>query len=368
MTENMGENHDIDFLVNKSDLNKQTFVRSESATELLDGQIRLAVDKFALTANNVTYAAYGDVIGYWNFFPCADEKYGRVPVWGFADVTESSNSDVSVGERFYGFLPISTQLIVSPVAVTKSGFVDGAEHRKDLPSIYNQYTAVRGDPSYVKALEAQQMILRPLFMTSFLIEDFLAENDNFDAKRIILSSASSKTAIGLAYQVAHAEKRVAELVGLTSAANKDFVSSLGLYDTVIGYDEIESLDTQRPSVFVDFAGNGDVICRLHAHIGEYLKYSCLVGASHWDAGSTSTNSLKPKPVWFFAPDQFQKRVAEIGVSEVLIKFATSWRGFVSATDEWMTVVELNGEESIQQTFSRLLSGTAPPSDAYILSF
>ena len=368
MTDNTGENHGIDFLVNKSDLSKQTFVNSDSNTTLVDGQIRLAVDKFALTANNVTYAAFGDVIGYWNFFPCADKKFGRVPVWGFADVIESSNSGVSVGERFYGFLPISTELIVSPVAVSKSGFVDGAEHRKGLPSIYNQYTAVQGDPSYIQALEPQQMILRPLFMTSFLIEDFLAENDNFAAERIILSSASSKTAIGLAYQVAHAENRVSELVGLTSAANKEFVSNLGLYDTVIGYDEIESLDAQRPSVLVDFAGNGDVIGRLHAHVGDYLKYSCLVGASHWDAGSPSTNSLEPKPVWFFAPDQFQKRVAEIGASEVLTKFAASWRGFVGATDEWMNIVELNGEASIQQTFSQLLSGAAPPSDAYILSY
>ena len=193
MTENIGENHGINFLVNKTDLNQQTFVRSELPTELLDGQIRLAVDKFALTANNVTYAAFGDVIGYWHFFPCADVKFGRVPVWGFADVTESRNSDVSVGERFYGFLPISTELIVSPVAISKSGFVDGAVHRQDLPSIYNQYTAVSGDPSYVEALEPQQMILRPLFMTSFLIEDFLAENGNFNAERVILSSASSKT-------------------------------------------------------------------------------------------------------------------------------------------------------------------------------
>lgn len=358
----------VNFLVDKSDLNQQTFEYPDSPVGLIEGQIRLAVDKFALTANNVTYAAFGDVIGYWQFFPCADNKFGRVPVWGFADVTESRNSDVNVGERFYGFLPISTELIASPVAISKSGFVDGAAHRQDLPSIYNQYTAVSGDPSYNQALEAQQMILRPLFMTSFLIEDFLAENNNFAAERVILSSASSKTAIGLAYQVAHAEKRVAELVGLTSAANKEFVNSLGLYDTVIGYDEIESLDAHRPSVLVDFAGNSDVIGRLHAHIGDYLKYSCLVGASHWDAGSTSTNSLSPKPVWFFAPDQFQRRVAEIGASEVLMNFATSWRGFVSATDEWMNVVELNGEASIQRTFSQLLSGTAPPSDAYILSY
>jgi hypothetical protein len=368
MTDTTGNAHGINFLVDKSDLKQQRFEYTDSTAELLEGQIRLAVDKFALTANNITYAAFGDVIGYWRFFPCTDEKFGRVPVWGFADVIESRHSDISTGERFYGFLPISTELIATPVSVSSSGFVDGAEHRHGLPPIYNQYTSVSGDPSYIPALEAQQMILRPLFMTSFLIEDFLVENESFGAERVILSSASSKTAIGVAYQIAHAEQRVAELVGLTSEGNKKFVGELGLYDTVVGYDDIEKLDPDRPTVFIDIAGNGDVICRLHAHLGDQLKYSCLVGASHWDADSAATDSLQPKPVWFFAPDQFLKRVAEIGASGVLKQFAAAWSGFVGATDQWMNIVELNGEESIQRTFAQLLDGTAPPSDAFILSF
>jgi len=367
MTDKTGKSRNINFLIDKSDLNKQTFEYSDSSVELQEGQVRLAVDKFALTANNVTYAAFGDAIGYWHFFPCTDEKFGRVPVWGFADVIESRHSEVGTGERFYGFLPISTELVVTPVSVSKSGFVDGADHRQSLPSIYNQYTSVSGDPAYVQALEAQQMILRPLFMTSFLIEDFLTENENFGAERVILSSASSKTAIGVAYQIAHAEHRVAELVGLTSMGNKEFVADLGLYDTVTDYDDIEELDPDRPTVFIDIAGNGSVIRRLHGHIGEQLKYSCLVGAAHWDADSASTDSLEPKPVWFFAPDQFQKRVGEIGASTVLIKVSAAWSGFVGATNKWMDIVELHGEESIQQTFSQLLAGTAPPSKAFVLS-
>jgi len=279
MTDKTGKSRNINFLIDKSDLNKQTFEYSDSSVELQEGQVRLAVDKFALTANNVTYAAFGDAIGYWHFFPCTDEKFGRVPVWGFADVIESRHSEVGTGERFYGFLPISTELVVTPVSVSKSGFVDGADHRQSLPSIYNQYTSVSGDPAYVQALEAQQMILRPLFMTSFLIEDFLTENENFGAERVILSSASSKTAIGVAYQIAHAEHRVAELVGLTSMGNKEFVAELGLYDTVTDYDDIEELDPDRPTVFIDIAGNGSVIRRLHGHIGEQLKYSrrCALG-------------------------------------------------------------------------------------------
>jgi hypothetical protein len=364
----MQVSHGVNFLVDKSDLNKQFFQYPDSPTELIEGQVRLAVDTFALTANNVTYAVFGDVIGYWQFFPCGNKKFGRLPVWGFANVIESRHSDVSSGQRFYGFLPISTELIATPVSVTQSGFVDGAEHRRELPAIYNQYTAVSGDPSYSEDREAQQMVLRPLFMTSFLIEDFLAENENFGAERVILSSASSKTAIGVAYQIAHAERRVADLVGLTSANNKKFVGGLGLYDMVVGYDDIEKLDVDRPTVFIDIAGDGDVIRRVHCQMKNRLKYSCLVGASHWDADSAATNSLDPKPVWFFAPDQFQKRVADIGAAGVLTKFAAAWGRFVSATDQWMNIVELDGEEAIQRTFCQLLAGTVPPSDAFVLSF
>ena len=51
------------------------------------------MDKFALTANNVTYAAFGDAMHYWKFFPGPDDESGRVPVWGFADVADSRCND-----------------------------------------------------------------------------------------------------------------------------------------------------------------------------------------------------------------------------------------------------------------------------------
>ena len=44
-----------------------------------------------------------------------------------------------------------------------------------------------------------QALLRPLFMLSFLVDDFLAENEFYGARRVMLSSASSKTAFGLAH-------------------------------------------------------------------------------------------------------------------------------------------------------------------------
>ncbi len=368
MNENQQEAKRTDFVVNRTDFSQQAFRHGKETAPLLDGQARLAVDKFALTANNITYAVVGDDMRYWNFFPAEEDGFGRVPVWGFADVIESRCEGIEPGERIYGFLPISTDFVATPVSVSAGGFVDGAEHRQSLHPIYNQYTKVSGDPSYESSMEAQQMILRPLFMTSYLIEDFLRDNEYFGAGRIILSSASSKTAIGTAYQLAHAESPPQELLGLTSEGNRDFVSSLGLYDTVVSYDDIESLDPASSTVLVDMAGNGDVLQRLHAHLDEELKYSCRVGVAHWDADAAPAELAGPEPQWFFAPAQFQKRASETGTARLLQQFAAAWNGFSGSTNDWMKIIERQGEDAIQQTFQQLLDGNVPPSSAFILSF
>ena len=54
------------------------------------------------------------------------------------------------------------------------------------------------DPAYDRAHEAELAIFRPLFTTAFLLDDFFAEQEWFGAKSVVCSSASSKTALGLA--------------------------------------------------------------------------------------------------------------------------------------------------------------------------
>ena len=90
------------------EVNRQAFTewrgQEQAKTSLEEGEVRLAIDFFAFTANNLTYAVAGDMLGYWNFFPVVpDDGYGVIPVWGFADVTESRCGEVLVGERLYGY-------------------------------------------------------------------------------------------------------------------------------------------------------------------------------------------------------------------------------------------------------------------------
>src|SRR5215470_5140130 len=187
----------LDFVVDRANLRRFKFVSAVSP-DLGSGEALLRVDTFAFTANNVTYAVAGDMMSYWSFFP-AEPGWGRVPVWGFGDVLASDCAGITAGERVFGYFPMSTHLVVRPGSVGSSGFVDAQPHRVALPGVYNQYTRVANDQGYAKEHEDQQMLFRPLFMTAFLLDDFITDNDGFGARTVVLSSASSKTAIGLAF-------------------------------------------------------------------------------------------------------------------------------------------------------------------------
>ena len=65
------------FLVRKDKLSA-TQVRSGPARALTNGEVRLAVDSFALTSNNITYAALGDAMNYWQFFPTGEDGWGCI--------------------------------------------------------------------------------------------------------------------------------------------------------------------------------------------------------------------------------------------------------------------------------------------------
>ena len=126
-----------DFRVRKDDLRQGEWTTTPEAL-LQDGEARLRLDRFVLTANNITYAAVGEgALAYWRFFP-AEEGWGRVPVWGYATVEESRAPGLEAGETIYGYLPMSSHLTVKPERLNGAGFVDGSAHRADLPVVYNQ--------------------------------------------------------------------------------------------------------------------------------------------------------------------------------------------------------------------------------------
>jgi hypothetical protein len=358
----------FDFLVRRDDLHRCELRPAPpiDSVALEPGQVLLAVDAFALTANNVTYAVFGDAMRYWNFFPAPD-GFGRVPVWGFATVTRSEHPGVKTGERVFGYLPMSTYFVVQADDVTRGSFFDRSPHRAENDAFYNQYQKIAADPGYDAKREAEQMLLRPLFFTGFLIDDFMADNSFFGARTVMVSSASSKTSIALAFQLFQRGREHAEVLGLTSKRNVEFVRGLGIHHRVLAYDEIETIAKTTPVVFVDMAGDADVTSRVHHHFQDALKYSCQVGATHWDHVSMGLELPGPQPVLFWAPGQLAKRMSDWGPAGFQARAAEAWARFMPHVDKWMRVERRGGGEEIQRTFLETLDGRADPRKGYVLS-
>ena len=357
----------MDVEVDRRDLHR-TRVVHEAGAALVDGQARLRVDHFALTSNNVTYGAFGDALRYWDFFaPSSIDQqgieWGRVPVWGYADVVESTCPDLATGRRVYGYFPMSDELVVEPGRFDERGFSDRAAHRQAMASAYNRYTFPETEPGYDSAREAHRMVLFPLFFTSFLIDDFIGDNDCFGASIVIVSSASSKTAIAAARLLS--ARSGLRVVGLTSKSNVEFVTGLGCYDEVVEYDDVASL-ADGVAVYVDIAGNADVRLAVHDRFGDDLVHSMIVGSTHWDHETeAAAPSRGATPAFFFAPNQIAKRTKEWGRDGMDERLGAAWEAYSRWTDSWVRFETRSGASGIEQTWLELVSATIDPRIGFV---
>jgi hypothetical protein len=254
--------------------------------------------------------------------------------------------------------------VIQPGAVSTSQIVDAAPHRAGLAPPYAQYLPTTGDAVYAEKREDAILLMRGLFMTSFLADDFLAEQDYRGARSVLITSASSKTSIALAFQVKQTGR--ARTVGLTSAKNAAFVRGLGFYDEVVLYDQVASV-AQEPAVLVDMAGDGAVNAALHRRLGDALRYDCRIGATHWSAERSDAALPGPKPEFFFAPAQIVKRTKDWGPDGLGRRLAAAWTKFVDASDAWLRVVRSHGPEAVERVYRELLAGRADPAEGQILS-
>jgi hypothetical protein len=370
----------LDFHIRKTELSKTRLI-TQPQPDLQDGQVLLQIESFALTSNNITYAAFGDAMNYWGFYPVAPDdgeatsQWGRIPVWGFATVTESRTEGIAVGEKFYGYYPMASSVVLTPTRVSPTSFVEAAPHRAALAAVYNQYVRCSADPFYTPDTENVQSLLRPLFITSWLIDDFLADNTFFgtiaSGKRpvMLLSSASSKTAYGTAFQLA--QRPDVEVVGLTSPGNLAFCESLGCYSRVLSYDQLDQIASDAPKVYVDFAGNADLRRAVHTRFTA-LAYSSSIGGTHVsELGGNAKDLPGPRATLFFAPAQIKKRAAEWGAEDLGQRLVGAWKSFSARVSDpaspWMVVEQHRGPEAVQASYAQVLGGRGDPRVGHVLS-
>ena len=350
--------------LNRKDLHDIRFVDGDPPP-LSDGEALLRIESFGLTTNNITYAVFGDAMNYWGFFPASDPGWGKLNVWGYAHVEESRNSGLPQGMRVYGYLPCASHLVVVPSRTNEKGFFDAAPHRAHLSSAYQGYRDIKTDPIYAADRESEHILFFPLFFTSFLIDDFLADEDFFGADTIVISSASSKTAIIAAYLLA--KRDCVTVVGLTSQGNRKFVEGLNIYDSVCLYDAVSELPGEH-AVYVDISGDGAVRTDVHAHYGDRLAHSSTVGATHWTEMAPGAGELAgPSPVFFFAPDRIAKRGHDWGTAELDRKVAESWAPFAQWAAGWLRIERVSTEAEIARAYLELLDGKVDPSSGIVVN-
>ena len=81
-----------DFVVRRNDLQQCKFIEMSLPDALPDDALLIKIDRFAFTANNITYAVLGDALKYWQLFP-APENFGNIPVGGFGEVIASRHPE-----------------------------------------------------------------------------------------------------------------------------------------------------------------------------------------------------------------------------------------------------------------------------------
>ena len=356
----MTEQHRIE--VRKDDLATTRQIAS-TLPALEDGQILCTVDRFGLSANNVTYGVVGERIGYWQFFP-AEDGWGVIPTWGFADVTESRHPDIAVGERLYGYWPMGTHLIMAPGSISDRRLVDAIEHRAKLPPVYNSYARCSNEAYYESELDDARMLLYPLYATSYCLYDYLVDNDYFGADQVIIPSASSKTAIGLAYALA-GDSGGREIVGVTSAGNVERTRALGLYTQVVTYDGLDAIATD-PAVIVDMSGNGRVLSALHRHLGDAMRFTSQVGLTHYDDNDMDEGFIRERSEIFFAPGHIQKRAAEWGPGAFDKKAFAFWRDAAVRSSQWLGYTHRRGIDALETSWQEALAGKLSPEVGLII--
>ncbi|MDG2028342.1 MAG: DUF2855 family protein [Acidimicrobiales bacterium] len=350
--------------IGRDDRSNTRVVQQEA--QVGDGQVLARIDHFSLTSNNITYSIIGHMMGYWDFFPPADEGWGRVPAFGHADIVESRCAGVEEGTRIYGYFPMASHVVLEPGRINPHSFHDMAEHRQPMSEVYNRYAVTATDPLHVADREEQRMLLHPLFMTSFVIDDFLADNDDFGASVAVVSSASSKTAIGVAHLMAKREG--IRTIGLTSPGNMAFTESLGCWDELALYDDVGSL-TVEPAVYIDISGSGTVKHAVHSRFGEQLGHSSTVGVTDWgDMGGGGEQPLPgPSPEMFFAPSQIMKRNEDWGREEMDRRLAEAFFAYSAWTDSWLSITRHEGGDAAADLWREMLPGKVDPTVGHIIS-
>lgn len=337
------------------------------------GEALLAIEHVGFSANNVSYAARGEQLHFWRYFPAQDADWGRLPGWGFATVQTSRAAGLDAGERIYGYFPLASHVLVRPSDLNAGSFVDGAPHRADLEPVYNHYVRCAADRDWRRELEPLQALLKPLALQAYLLDDFLEEEQLFGAQQVLFSSPSSKSAWMTAILLA-ARARTRQgvrLIGMTTAGNLAHVRDLPCYDQVIVGDQIGKL-ARVPTLYLDFSGSAAQRIAVHGYFIDQLEYSCIIGGAQPDmmgSGQFTAGLPGAVPNHFHTAPRVAKRTQDWGLPELSARFSEAWQRIhqtVNQDRRWMQIEAVRGVSPALAALAQAIDGRFDPQRAFMI--
>jgi len=282
---------------------------------------------------------------------------------------------VKIGQRLYGYLAMSRYLILQLDPQTNRYHVNIAlgDFPKDRRP-YKQLNICENDPMYRLDREDETMLYRPLFWTAYWFEDYLNEHKYRGARNILVSSASSKTAFALAYNIGVRKKHSrgsldVNVVGLTSASNAPFTRGLNLYDSVLTYEDIPTLGSTGSWIYVDVSSSPSLMAKIEHQLAPILTITL---------GSTTPNEQNAKLLWnsyqktanhegFFMPEWLAIRVKQLTISQITSMQSAAWNGLMENCTSWVSMDKSSGGRAVLEAYKKTLGGHIGPDKGQVFT-
>ncbi len=157
------------------------------------------------------------------------------------------------------------------------------------------------------------------------------------------------------------------VIGLGSERSLPFLRDTGLYDQVLLYDAVATLDAEVPTALVDFAGNAAVVRAVHGHFGERLVLDLVIGITHWrETGDTGGLAGAPR-TGFFAPSRLDKRGKEWGGETLRQAIGEGWAAFMPIARRLTAIDRRQGGAAALAAWEEAVAGRADPAKGVLLT-
>ncbi|MET1075964.1 MAG: DUF2855 family protein [Umezawaea sp.] len=348
------------FEVRRNDPMHDVRIVDEAVRPPADGEVLLAVERFGLAANNLTYALLGDQLGHWAPFPASSPGWGRVPAWGHAVVVDGDPALAAPGTRWSGYLPMATHFSVRAERHGDRLRAVAPERAGMLP-IYRDLSQVgrsNGDRAEV------EVAMLP-GVAAALLDDLVAGTG---IGRVVVSSATSKTALTTSLLLS---RRGIDVVGVTSAPHVEAAAKAGVYREVVAYDDVDTIAPSPEVLYLDVAGRPSVTAAVHSRLGPSLTRSIAVGGSHRAARPAPEQPpaapAGPPVERFNTGDRRVRLVLESGEQVVAELEDKARKAVVDWASKHFHVPVSAGVESTAAVWDRIVRGDVPPLTAPVVA-